>query len=120
MKLVAIGEQEAYLVSGEKAGELFQEWEQLCRQVAKHNIDLFNEIYQKTFNLPDGLSPQEEDAIIVERFGEAPAENPEFLSLLVNRNHLFFKDKLKTTPAMFREMARRYECTLEKVTTVSI
>lgn len=114
MKLIALGETIAYIVTGKDTKKLSDEWEVLCRETAEYNLRVFGETYRVALGLPSGISPEEESKLVCEKYGKRPVDNPDFVRDIDIGNKEFKGKCILVTTEIFLEFAKSYNCKLEQ------
>jgi len=115
MKLIALGETAAYIVTGEEAKRLSDEWRILCQKTFEYNYKVFNKVYRETLGLPSDISPEAESKLVCEKYGNRPIDNLEFVQAISDSSKKFKQQSLSITNDNFLEFAKSYDCKLEQV-----
>lgn len=115
MKLIALGESTAYIVTGKEAKKLAEEWKVLCQKTTDYNFGMFDEAYRVALGLPAGITTEEESKLVCKKYGKRPVDNPEFIRDIGIGNKEFKKECILITTEVFLEFAKSYNCKLEQV-----
>lgn len=120
MKLIALGETTAYIVTGEEAKLLAGDWRALCRKTFEYNCKVFDKIYREALGLPAEISSEEETRLVHEKYGKMPIDNPEYMQAMGVKNKKLKQESLVITNDTFLEFAKSYNCKLEQVNVFEI
>jgi len=112
MSWIMLSEGGVYVVShaDTELRPVIEEWEKNLGDIVNSNIDLYTELFQTTFDVPEDVDDARD--ILVEKYGDEMYNNPEFIEELKTLKEKF--DSLKTEIVTLHQVLKDLGCVITK------